>query len=139
MASQVAFGDLSVDFFWEMVKGRPPIDFSFTIEGVYAFGAVALGAVALLFLIGIVSKTLYDLQNLKLAIKERQKELDGVRKSIDDEKKRLKEARASQFKEEKPKLEPELSKAKLDDSESRREELARLKHWQMLEKEFKGA
>jgi uncharacterized membrane protein (DUF106 family) len=137
MTSQVEFGSLSVDFFWEIVKGRPPVDFSFTVEGIYPFLVVALSVLAVLFIIGIVSKTLYDNQTLKLAIKERRKELDGLRKSIEDENKRLRDLRASKFQEEKRNIEPELTKAKPDDGEGRREELARLKHWRMLEKEFK--
>lgn len=131
---KVSFGDLSVDFFWEMVKGRPPLDFTATVPGPFAFAVVSLAIIIALFLLGLLSRSFYQLRVLDGTIGKRKAELLALEESVEKAKAKYMENRNKLSIEEEAKLSSELGKAGTVHTE--KEEKSKMKYWRMLESEY---
>ncbi|MFH1788656.1 MAG: hypothetical protein ABH834_04695 [Candidatus Altiarchaeota archaeon] len=131
---ELSFGDLSADFFWEILKGRPPLDFSVTVPGPLAFAVVFLAIITFLFLLGLLSRSFYELKVLEGKIKKKKEELSALEVSVEGAKRKYREAKTRLSADEEAKLSPELRKA--DVSKTHKEEKSRMKYWRMLESEY---
>ena len=135
MAS-LAFGRLDLSFFLELIKGSSPIDFHLIIEGVYVAAFLAVIILAFFFILGLLSKSLFNLQVINQKIKAKEKEYGQAVKEAEAALKKLHDLKNEISDEEKKRLSKELEKAD-SGGETMHSEKSKLQYWRMVEGGFK--
>lgn len=136
LAQVPEFGDLVVTLYWKVVQERPPIDFSITVKGVLAFGAMFIAVLAFIFFLGALSRLFAQYEIMETRIHHRMRELQELEKSVKDCEEKLREKRNKMSKDEHDKVDEELVKTKSNDDLNWRDEGSKLRHWHMIEDKY---